>query len=54
MIIARENSLFVHQSSLTVLPLELSRSKAAGTEEGYDEFCLAKYLSYFEGLFNTP
>jgi hypothetical protein len=40
MISAEENSLFVHQSSLAILPAESSSSEAGGTGEGKDEFCV--------------
>jgi hypothetical protein len=44
MISTGENSLFFHQSSLEIVTVESSSSKARGTGEGSGEFCLTKYL----------
>jgi hypothetical protein len=47
-----ENSLFVHQSSLAILPAELSSSKTGGTGEG-NEFSLRSIYFIFWKLFLT-
>jgi hypothetical protein len=53
MISTGENSWFVHQSSLAILPAESHSRKSGGTDEGNDEFGLTKYLySYSAGIFN--
>jgi hypothetical protein len=55
MISTVENSSFVHQSSLAILPAQSSSRKAGRTEETNYEFGLTKHLcSYFEGFFNMP
>jgi hypothetical protein len=52
MISTVENSSFVNQSSLAILPAEPSRNKAGGTGEEYGGFGLTKYfISHFEGFF---
>jgi hypothetical protein len=43
MISTGENSWFVHNSFLAILPSGSSNSEAGGTDEG-NEFCLTKYL----------
>jgi hypothetical protein len=40
----RDNSLFIHQTSLAFLSSQSSSGKATGTGEGSDEFCITKYL----------
>jgi hypothetical protein len=51
--IVRRKLLISHQSSLIILPAEISSSKSEGTGKGNDEFGLTNYLcSYFEGIFN--
>jgi hypothetical protein len=38
MIVTGENSLFIHQSSLAILPAESSSNKVGGTGKSNDEF----------------
>jgi hypothetical protein len=53
MMLTGEDSYFICQSSLAILPAESYSSKAGGTSKGNDEFGLIKYLcSYFEVFFN--
>jgi hypothetical protein len=40
----RENSWFVHQSSVAILQVESSGNKTGGMSKGNDEFGLAKYF----------
>jgi hypothetical protein len=44
MIFTGENSGFVHQISLAIQPVKPCSSKAGGTGEINDNFCLTKYL----------
>jgi hypothetical protein len=46
MISIEQNSYFVHQVFLTILPTVKSSSKTGGTGEVNDEFCLTNCLFY--------
>jgi hypothetical protein len=49
-----KNSLFVHQSSLAILPVEFPSSIPGGTGEKMMTLPYEASLSYFEGFFNMP